>query len=203
MLTRRQFLERLAAIGLVTAAVPKIAATALLEDPKTLSMMQTPRGVLTLQMLEEAYQECTFGYDEPDLMVVSKDIYAEMRILVSNALKRFGHLEYFFPVTIDGEDTLCPKYNNAYVIHDGALPQRTWLNINSKGCEEKQRIKLEPQIPYTSAEFPYHDFLGPREIMYLGRDERTSGMFSIDGLNRIHRKPIPQEMFHVGTPALR
>ncbi len=64
MLSRRQFLRRAAAAGVVVAASPSLIA-------KSAETFAAPAGgQLTYEMVEETYQQLQLGYDEPDLIFV-------------------------------------------------------------------------------------------------------------------------------------
>lgn len=78
----------------IIAASPKLIIDALLpvERPKV-SIESTAKGygdfkkggVLTHEMLEEAYHKATFGYDEPDLIIMSLRHYKVLTKILSNS----------------------------------------------------------------------------------------------------------------------
>lgn len=85
-LTRREFLSKLATIAVVAPLAPRI-----LEEAVDIFIAPPPtQPSLTLSMLEEAYQQVVYGYDEPDLMVMSQDTYVEFQVLIYDLNERLG-----------------------------------------------------------------------------------------------------------------
>jgi hypothetical protein len=68
-LSRRRFLSSVAAAVTGAAIAPELIKPALKPSPK---------GSLSYAALQEAYSECWYGRDEPDLHIVSPGTYSEI-----------------------------------------------------------------------------------------------------------------------------
>jgi hypothetical protein len=137
-LTRREFLTKLATIAIVAPLVPKIIEN-ICTDPVLDPINELTKkyivpaladnvfqpSPLSLAILEEAYQTCSFGYDEPDMIMMSPDTYAEF-ISAWNKLPTTARFQ-----REDGELEL-PYFNGASVTHCNSLPKGSWMEINSK-----------------------------------------------------------------------
>lgn len=135
-LTRREFLSKLATIAIVAPILPKIienVCTSPALDPinEITTEMIGPLAdnvfqpsPLSFAMLEEAFETCTFGRDEPDLIIMAPDTYSDF-IQLWNRLPNTARFQ-----REDGEVEL-PYFNGASVTHCNSLPKGSWMEINS------------------------------------------------------------------------
>jgi len=72
MLSRRAFLKHAIAAGVVAAVAPSLLKQA---ATPTMMLESTAKGRLSYEQLRNAYQQVTFGYDEPNLIVMDQRIY--------------------------------------------------------------------------------------------------------------------------------
>jgi len=69
----------------------------------------------SLKLLEQTYLSCTYGYQEPDELYCSIDIYEWLAMQV-------GH---------SPDNGYCIKFNNSKAIPRLSLPTGTWIFINT------------------------------------------------------------------------
>jgi len=130
-ISRREFFKRAATAAAVVAIAPKILSEPFLPyevGPLPDSVFQPTPGVLTYQKLEEAYQSCVYGYDEPDLILMSKDMYGQFLTLLAPE-QRF--------IRVGPEGEMCSVFNGAAVTYSEHLAPGTMMEINSKGRDPR------------------------------------------------------------------
>lgn len=135
-LTRRTFLAKLSTVMVVAPIAPKLLGSieATLDAPTSQSVPSFDYPQLNVRMLEESYQVCCWGYEEPDLMVMAPDVYAEFMCLFVTwkDSQRFLTTE---------NDVTCPYFNGAAVTWAKALPRGSWLCINSDNEARRKSMK--------------------------------------------------------------
>lgn len=143
-LTRREFLTKLATIAVVAPILPRIlenvASTSLVGQinaitneyivPAVADEVFKPSPTLSLAMLEQAHQSLTYSYDEPDLIMMSPDVYSEFM------QKWAEHPRAARFQREDGELEL-PYFNGASVTYSNSLPRGSWMEINSRSLNPK------------------------------------------------------------------
>jgi hypothetical protein len=131
LITRREFIDKLKSIALVAPIAPALieAMEATVSAPTSYSVAPSECPQLTMAMLMEAYMICTYGNQEPDLILMAPDTYAEF---MASWVKLPDAARY---ILADNEVSL-PYFNGAAVTFSKGLPRRTWLNINSQHPEQ-------------------------------------------------------------------
>lgn len=143
-LTRREFLSKLATIAVVAPILPKIlenvAPTPIVDQinaitneyivPALADEVFKPSPMLSLAMLEQAHQSLTYGYDEPDLIMMSPDVYSEF-------MQKWAELPRAARFQREDGELELPFFNGASVTHCNSLPKGSWMEINSNSLNPK------------------------------------------------------------------
>jgi len=168
-ITRGEFLAKLAKVAIIAPIAPKLlgSVAATIDALTSLSITPVDSPKLTLAMLEEAYQVCTYGYEEPDLILMAPDIYSEfmsMWVTIPDATR-------YLKADGDQSDVTCPYFNGAAVTFAKALPRGSWICINSNDNARREAMKkgwIHPDIQaklsgyFTKVDIKWHPI--PNEI---------------------------------------
>jgi len=179
-LSRRDFFKKLATAGVVIAVAHKVLVEAVLPATPV-----APNNPLTFAMLENAYQQCVFGREEPDLIAMAPDLFAQFCKLFPNV----------FLVESEGDTSyVCRRFEGAAVTYDKNLPAGTWLQANSLRKADTYHV----ENPHLDGYF-YGDYLLPgTATVKLGPNPNYFGIFNVNEIDEYGipiRKSLPQEYF--------